>query len=209
VISNIDPARTFAMIEGGPTPRYEQSASCFTIFLGLDVDLGANGFGRFNVWSYPGEDLDAALARTTVEHQCGDPFVFLSTPSLYADPGVLAPAGSSTVQINVASDFEWFATAAREGRTPTRPRASRRRSWPRSSVACSPTSADTVSCRRYGVPSIWPRTWDWSGAACTARDSTSPTASCTGGRSARRSRICTSPARPPGLQGVEQLPREP
>jgi len=116
VISNIDPARTFAMIEGGPTPRYEQSASCFTIFLGLDVDLAAHGFGRFNVWSYPGEDLDAALERTTVEHQHGDPFFFLSTPSLYADPGVLAPAGGTTVQINVASDFEWFATAAREGR---------------------------------------------------------------------------------------------
>ena len=48
--------------------------------------------------------------------QYGDPFFFLSTPSLYADPGVLAPAGGTTVQINVASDFEWFATAAREGR---------------------------------------------------------------------------------------------
>jgi hypothetical protein len=48
--------------------------------------------------------------------QYGDPFFFLSTPSLYADPGVLAAAGSTTVQINVASDFEWFATASREGR---------------------------------------------------------------------------------------------
>lgn len=32
------------------------------------------------------------------------------------------------------------------------------------------------------------------------RDSTSRTASCTGCRSARRSRICTSPARPPGAR---------
>lgn len=116
IVSDIDPARAFAMIDGAPAPRYEQSASCFTIFLGLDVDLAAQGFGRFNVWSYPSEDLDAAIARTTVAHQYDDPFFFLATPSLYADPGVLAPPGGTTVQINVASDFDWFATAAREGR---------------------------------------------------------------------------------------------
>jgi len=116
IISNMDPARTFAMIEGGPTPRYEQSASCFTIFLGLDVDLATQGFGRFNVWSYPDEDLDAAIERTTLGHRYDDPFFFLATPSLYADPGVLAPPGGTTVQINVVSDFDWFAAAAREGR---------------------------------------------------------------------------------------------
>ena len=116
VVSDIDPARVFAMIDGAPPPRYEQSTSCFTIFLGLDVDLATQGFGRFNVWSYPSEDLDAAIDRTIVGHRYDDPFFFLSTPSLYADPGVLAPAGGTTVQINVASDFDWFATAAREGR---------------------------------------------------------------------------------------------
>jgi phytoene dehydrogenase-like protein len=116
VISNIDPARTFAMIEGAPTPRYEQSSSCFTIFLGLDVDLATRGFGRFNVWSYPDEDLDASVERTTMAHDYRDPSFFLATPSLYADPGVLAPANQTTVQINVLSDFDWFATAMREGR---------------------------------------------------------------------------------------------
>jgi phytoene dehydrogenase-like protein len=116
VISNIDPTRTFAMIEGAPAPRYEQSDSCFTIFLGLDVDLGAMGFGRFNVWSYPDENLDAAVERTTVSHDYGDPSFFLLTPSLYADPGVLAPLGQTTVQINVLSDFDWFATLAQDGR---------------------------------------------------------------------------------------------
>jgi phytoene dehydrogenase-like protein len=119
VISNIDPCRTFAMIEGAPTPRYEQSSSCFTIFLGLDVDLATRGFGRFNVWSYPEENLNAAVERTTLRHEYGDPSFFLATPSLYADPGVLAPAGHTTVQINVLSDFDWFATAAREGRHET------------------------------------------------------------------------------------------
>jgi phytoene dehydrogenase-like protein len=116
VVSNIDPARTFRLIDGASVPQYEQSASCFTIFLGLDIDLAMQGFGRFNVWSYPDEDLDAAIERTTLERCYEDPFFFLSTPSLYAEPGALAPPGNTTVQINVASDFDWFATAAREGR---------------------------------------------------------------------------------------------
>jgi phytoene dehydrogenase-like protein len=116
VVSNIDPARTFRLIDGASVPQYEQSASCFTIFLGLDIDLAMRGFGRFNVWSYPDEDLDAAIERTTLGRCYDDPFFFLSTPSLYAEPGALAPPGNTTVQINVASDFDWFATAAREGR---------------------------------------------------------------------------------------------
>jgi phytoene dehydrogenase-like protein len=88
----------------------------FTLFLGLDIDLTARGFGRFNVWSYPDEDLDAALSRSQADHRYDDPFFFLATPSLYADPGVLAPPGSTTVQINVVSDFDHFTTAASEGR---------------------------------------------------------------------------------------------
>jgi phytoene dehydrogenase-like protein len=56
------------------------------------------------------------IEATTFGHRYDDPFFFLSTPSLNADSGVLAPTGSTTVQINVASDFDWFATAAREGR---------------------------------------------------------------------------------------------
>jgi len=115
-ISDIDPARTFAMVEGGPSTSYEQSSSCFTVFLGVDVDLAGQGFGRFNVWSYPEDDLDAALDRSRARHDFEDPFFFLSTPSLYADPGELAPRGSTTVQINAAADFEWFAAAKRDGR---------------------------------------------------------------------------------------------
>jgi len=115
-VSNIDPARTFAMIEGATVPSYDQSVSCFTVFLGLDVDLATQGFGRFNVWSYPDEDIDASLDRSRVRHEYDDPFFFLSTPSLYTDRGVLAPPGMTTVQINVPGDFDHFTAAAREGR---------------------------------------------------------------------------------------------
>jgi all-trans-retinol 13,14-reductase len=115
VVSNIDPARTSALIEGATSPGYEQSGSCFTIFLGLDIDLVQHGFGRSNVWHSPEVDIDAAIARTTRTHCYEDPFFFLSTPSLYADPGVLAPAGRTTVQINVLSDFDYFNAAVQQG----------------------------------------------------------------------------------------------
>jgi phytoene dehydrogenase-like protein len=59
--------------------------------------------------------LSAAVERTTVHHDYEDPSFFLSTPSLNADPGVLAPIGATTVQINVLSDFDWFASRAIEG----------------------------------------------------------------------------------------------
>ena len=115
VISNIDPATTMSMIEGASVPTYEQSASCFSVFLGLDIDLGERGFGRRNIWHYPSADLDAALDRTMNEHSYEDPFFFLSTPSLYTDPGILAPLGSTTVQICVASNFDYFEEAMHKG----------------------------------------------------------------------------------------------
>ncbi len=115
VVSNIDPATTMAMIDGATVPHYEQSASCFTVFLGLDIDLGAHGFGRFNVWDFPDVDLDAVIDRTMNGHSYEDPFFFLSTPSLYADPGVLAPPGCTTVQIDVASSYDYFEEAEQRG----------------------------------------------------------------------------------------------
>lgn len=115
VVSDIDPAQTLAMIEGTTPPRYEQSASCFTIFVGADIDLAEHGFGRSNVWCFPEFDLDAAIDRSIKENSYADPFFFLSTPSLCADPGVLAPPGCTTVQINVGSSFEFFEQAMQNG----------------------------------------------------------------------------------------------
>ncbi len=115
VISNLDPAVTMAMIEGAEVPRYELSGSCFTIFLGVEAELAERGYGRCNIWHYPSDDLDEALARSVVHHRFDDPFFFLSTPSLCADPGVLAPPGSTTVQINVGASYAHFAAAAERG----------------------------------------------------------------------------------------------
>jgi len=93
-------------------PRTTQSWISSTA---TSADLAQHGFGRCNVWHLPDEDIDAAITRTTQGHCYEDPFFFLSTPSLYADPGVLAPAGCTTVQINVASDFGYFDRAVQQG----------------------------------------------------------------------------------------------
>lgn len=115
VISNIDPATTMRMIDGASVPDYELTTSCFTIFLGLDIDLASRGFGRWNTWHYPDVDIDESIRRTLEDHDYSDPFFFLSTPSLVADPGVLAPEGCTTVQINVGSDYDYFAAALERG----------------------------------------------------------------------------------------------
>ncbi len=115
VVSNMDPALTMRMIDGASVPRYEQSASCFTLLLGLDTDLRAQGFGGFNVWSYPEEDIDEVIRRTQDGHDYGDPFFFFCTPSLHTEPGTLAPPGCTTVQINVASNFDYFDSCVQDG----------------------------------------------------------------------------------------------
>lgn len=89
--------------------------SCFTVFLGVDLDLAARGFGRSNVSCYPDIDLDTVIDRTVIGQDYSAPFFFLSTPSLYADPGVLAPAGSTTGQINVGSSYKHFVDAKARG----------------------------------------------------------------------------------------------
>ncbi len=115
VISNLDPAVTASFIEGANVPQYEQSQSCFTVFLGLDVDLATKGFTRSNVWHFPDEDLDAAITLANGTHSYLDPFFFCATPSLNTDPGVLAPVGSTTVQLNVSCDFDFFDRAVQQG----------------------------------------------------------------------------------------------
>jgi phytoene dehydrogenase-like protein len=115
VISNIDPAVTHSLIEGASVPQYQQSQSCFTVFLGLDLDLTTRGFGRSNIWHFPSEDVSAAIAHANTTHSYEDPFFFFSTPSLNTDPSVLAPAGCTTVQLNVSCDFDFFERAVQLG----------------------------------------------------------------------------------------------
>jgi all-trans-retinol 13,14-reductase len=101
VISNIDPARTAALIGAASLParwlkklRYPYSGATFTLYLGLrGLDLRAHGFGRWNVWHYPHDDLDRIYERQIDRGDLSDPWLFLSTPTLHTDAPGLAPAG--------------------------------------------------------------------------------------------------------------------
>ena len=93
VISNIDPQACVKMIGAGRFPRgfqrkvdYGYSVSSFTLFMGVrGIDLRKHGFGNWNVWHYPHLDINQAY-RAQLEHDdFSDPWLFLSTPTLYSD----------------------------------------------------------------------------------------------------------------------------
>jgi phytoene dehydrogenase-like protein len=107
VVSNMDPQATIALI--GPThfpksfvedhARYAYSHAGITLYLGLKgIDLRDYGFGSFNVWSYPHDDIDAIYQQQD-EGDLSSPWLFLSTPTLHdAEPGI-APPGAQILEV--------------------------------------------------------------------------------------------------------------
>lgn len=123
VLSNIDPRRTASLIAGAPPHRwprpldYDYSCSSFTMYLGLkDLDPRDHGFGRFNVWHYPHEDINRIYADQVDRGDLSDPWLFLSTPSLHSDAPGLAPPGRHVMVVATSCAHEPFrALEARDG----------------------------------------------------------------------------------------------
>lgn len=117
-ISNLDPQRTHALIKprDAAGPRYQYSDAVFTLYLGFEgLDLRAHGFGRHNYWIHSRRDIDREFADQVQRHEYGQPWIFLSTPSLLADPGTIcAPGDSSMVMLTFVSYEHWSRLAARE-----------------------------------------------------------------------------------------------
>ncbi|MCA9720738.1 MAG: NAD(P)/FAD-dependent oxidoreductase [Myxococcales bacterium] len=114
-ISNLDPRRTCALI-GLPEragPRYRYSDAVFTLYLGFEgVELADHGFGRRNFWIHSTRDIDREFDGLIREHRHDQPWIFLSTPSLLSDPGVLcAPDQASMVMLTFVSYARWQALA--------------------------------------------------------------------------------------------------
>jgi all-trans-retinol 13,14-reductase len=90
-ISNIDPKACVALIGPARFPRrfqkqvdYEYSVSSYTLYLGVKgLDLREFGFGSWNIWHYPHLDINRAYDAQAVEGDLSDPWLFLSTPTLY------------------------------------------------------------------------------------------------------------------------------
>ncbi|MBL4686447.1 MAG: NAD(P)/FAD-dependent oxidoreductase, partial [Nannocystaceae bacterium] len=114
-ISNIDPTKTAELTGTGWTragskrPRYAYSSSTFTIYLGIaNIDLREHGFGSFNVWHYPHDDLNRIYRTQLVDHDLSDPWLFMSTPTLHTDAPGLAPPGNQILEIATSCDYAYF-----------------------------------------------------------------------------------------------------
>jgi all-trans-retinol 13,14-reductase len=116
-VSNIDPARTFELIEPGQVPasylkrlQYDYSCSTFTMYLGLSgCDLREHGFGSFNLWRYPHADLNRIYRAQLEGDDLSDPWLFIATPTLHSAAPGIAPAGHQVIEIATSCRYEYFA----------------------------------------------------------------------------------------------------
>lgn len=116
VISNIDPHRTMELIGKREVPgkywrkmQYEYSNSVFTIYLGLKgIDLKKYGFGRRNIWHHSHFNIDKEFKDEIKSNDFSHPWLFISTPSMNTDEGVLCPKGDHTMEILTFVNYDYF-----------------------------------------------------------------------------------------------------
>ncbi len=90
---------------------YDYSAASFSIYLGVrDLDLRDYGFGNWNVWHYPGLDVNAAYAAQHDRSDLSDPWLFMSTPTLCSPNARTrhAPEGHQILELITTCAFEPF-----------------------------------------------------------------------------------------------------
>ncbi|MBK7535344.1 MAG: NAD(P)/FAD-dependent oxidoreductase [Myxococcales bacterium] len=113
-ISNIDPKRTVDLIDLTQVPRefltrmnYEYSSGNFTLYLGVQgLDLREHGFGNWNVWHYPSDDLNAIYRRQLAgAGDATDPWLFLSTPTLHTDEPGVCPPGHQILEVATSAPY--------------------------------------------------------------------------------------------------------
>jgi len=124
-VSNMDPLATAKLAGLEALPRSfvrgltdDYSHGGMSLYLGLrDIDLRDFGFGSYNVWSYPHDNLDRIYADQAERNDLSDPWLFLSTATLHSDEPGLAPPGCHTLQVAThASYTQWSALRARDPR---------------------------------------------------------------------------------------------
>lgn len=122
-ISNADPQRT-AQLAGqadlgnaGLGLDYEYSCGTFTLYLGVrGLDLREHGFGPFNVWHYPHDDLNRVYDDQLRRHDLSNPWLFMSTPTLHSDAPGLCPQGDQILEVATACDYGHFAELRKRDR---------------------------------------------------------------------------------------------
>jgi phytoene dehydrogenase-like protein len=122
-VSNVDPRRTAELVGDGHLDRdsrrlrYDYSCGTITLYLALvGKDLRDHGFGSFNVWHYPHDDINAMYDAQLKRHDLDDPWLFLSTPTLHSDAPGLCPPGHQILEVATCADHAWFADLRRRDR---------------------------------------------------------------------------------------------
>ena len=111
-ISNVDPRLTGDLVgvehldaRSRDRLRYQYSAGTITLYLGLrGLDLRDHGFGSFNVWHYPHDDLERIYDDQLLRHDLSNPWLFLSTPTLHSAAPGLCPAGDQILEVAACCD---------------------------------------------------------------------------------------------------------
>lgn len=115
-ISNIDPAQTLRLAGPEHFPadyrkklQYEYSTSTFTLYLGVKgCDLREHGFGSFNVWHYPHQDINRIYRDQLERDDLSNPWLFLATPTLHSDAPGLAPPGRQVLEVATSCRYSYF-----------------------------------------------------------------------------------------------------
>jgi all-trans-retinol 13,14-reductase len=115
-ISNVDPRVTARLVGERNAPNdwldkldYEYSSGNITLYLGIrGLDLKKHGFGSWNVWHYPQDDLDAMYRRQRLSHDFREPWLFMSTPTLHTSEPGLCPPGEQILELATSADYAYF-----------------------------------------------------------------------------------------------------
>jgi phytoene dehydrogenase-like protein len=77
------------------------------------TDLRDHGFGSFNVWHYPHDDINQMYDAQLKRHDLDDPWLFMSTPTLHTDAPGLCPPGHQILEVATCADYAQFADLRR------------------------------------------------------------------------------------------------
>jgi all-trans-retinol 13,14-reductase len=110
-ISNVDPRATARLAGEHHFARdakklaYDYSCGTFTMYLAVKgLDLRDHGFGSWNTWHYPHEDINRIYDDQLVRHDLSNPWLFMSTPTLHSDAPGLCPPGHQILEIATCCD---------------------------------------------------------------------------------------------------------
>ena len=97
--------------------NYSYSPSAFTVYLGIkNLDLTNYGFGAWNVWNYSSLDINKIFIDQLDDSNFDNPSLFISTPTLHRNKGVIAPQNCDQMVICTMCDYNYFSELMAKGK---------------------------------------------------------------------------------------------